>query len=184
MEELIVEGYEFSSKEDATIARSEIQKIELIKERLNYDDIEGLMNVYNKMIDQRIFRTPIGIQFLYQLQNELKRADVEIRQIKMIPIYSIYKGTPIMNSKELKVAKEKKDLNKERIRKFRISIFFNIIFAVMIIIMFLIAVNSKNPNIINYKKVLTNQYSSWEEELTERENVVREKELELKLEKE
>ena len=38
---------------------------------------------------------------------------------------------------------------------------------------------SDNPNILNYKQVLTNQYASWEQNLTERENRIREKEQEL-----
>ena len=45
--------------------------------------------------------------------------------------------------------------------------------------MFLITLKSDNPNILNYKQVLTNQYASWEQNLTERENRIREKEQEL-----
>ena len=48
--------------------------------------------------------------------------------------------------------------------------------------MFVITMKSDNPNILNYKKQILNEYASWEQELTERENRVREKEQELSME--
>ena len=45
--------------------------------------------------------------------------------------------------------------------------------------MFAIASGSDNPNIINYRNVIVNEYVSWEQELTEREKAVRRKEAEL-----
>ena len=47
--------------------------------------------------------------------------------------------------------------------------------------MFTITIRSDNPNILNYKRVITDKYAQWEQELTERENAVRERERELKL---
>lgn len=34
--------------------------------------------------------------------------------------------------------------------------------------MFMIAVNSDNPNILNYETTIINKYASWDQELTER----------------
>ena len=42
-----------------------------------------------------------------------------------------------------------------------------------------IASGSDNPNIINYRNAIVNEYASWEQELTEREKAVRRKEAEL-----
>ena len=38
----------------------------------------------------------------------------------------------------------------------------------------MIAWNSETPNIINYRQAVVNEYSEWEQELTRRENAVRE----------
>jgi hypothetical protein len=46
--------------------------------------------------------------------------------------------------------------------------------------MFIVAKTSDNPNIINYKEALENQYAEWDEALTQREAAVREKEEALK----
>ena len=59
------------------------------------------------------------------------------------------------------------------------AMFGMILLAVLVAGMFLITLKSDNPNILNYKQVLTNQYASWEQNLTERENRIREKEQEL-----
>lgn len=55
------------------------------------------------------------------------------------------------------------------------SVILNILLAMAVAAMFAIAVNGKSPNILNYEKAITNRYASWEQELTERENAVREK---------
>ena len=70
---------------------------------------------------------------------------------------------------------------KEGQGKFRISVLINIILAAMVAAMLMIAVNSKNPNILNYKNRITNEYAAWEQELTEREQAVKQKEAELRM---
>jgi hypothetical protein len=48
--------------------------------------------------------------------------------------------------------------------------------------MFVIAINSNQPNILNYQRVLQNRYAGWEQELTDREQAIRDKERELNIE--
>ena len=48
--------------------------------------------------------------------------------------------------------------------------------VIIIGLLFAITGNSKNENILNYKKLITNQYATWDQELTEREAIIREKE--------
>ena len=42
--------------------------------------------------------------------------------------------------------------------------------------MFYIAYTSEHPNVLNYKRNLVNKYAQWEQELSEREKEIREKE--------
>ena len=62
------------------------------------------------------------------------------------------------------------------------AVVLNVLLAICVLAMFIIALKGETPNIINYKNNIINQYSSWEQELTERENAVREKERELNIE--
>ena len=55
------------------------------------------------------------------------------------------------------------------------------VLCALVIGMFIITFTGDNPNIINYKNALENQYSEWEQELDEREDAIREKEAELNI---
>ena len=60
-----------------------------------------------------------------------------------------------------------------------ISILLNFVLAAAVIAMFWIALSSDQPNILNYETAIRNRYASWEQELTQREQDIRKKELEL-----
>lgn len=51
----------------------------------------------------------------------------------------------------------------------------NIVMVIAIIAMFIITLNSDQPNVLNYERNLQNKYATWEQELTQREQTVREK---------
>jgi hypothetical protein len=57
------------------------------------------------------------------------------------------------------------------------SFLLNIVLAVAVAVMFVLAFSSRHPNILNYERALKNRYAAWEQELTQRELAVREKEL-------
>ena len=62
-----------------------------------------------------------------------------------------------------------------------VSIVLNIALTVAVIIMFWIAKNTEQPNILNYEEAITNRYAAWDQQLTEREAAVRQAERELGL---
>ena len=59
------------------------------------------------------------------------------------------------------------------------SILFNIVLVAVVIAMFIITKNSDSPNILNYERVIQDKYSSWQSELNEKEQEL--KELEWKI---
>ena len=74
---------------------------------------------------------------------------------------------------------QKKQIEKYR-KRFHISLFFAIVFAVAVIGMFAITFMSKdNVTILNYENALIDRYESWESELQEREDAIQQKEAEL-----
>ena len=64
-------------------------------------------------------------------------------------------------------------------KKYEITLFISVILAVSVIGMFIVASTSDSPTIVDYQSKLLNRYASWEQELTEREKAVSEKEQEL-----
>lgn len=179
-QELSIGGYQFYTERDARLAEAELKKIEYLEARMDYSRPEGILSVYVKSIQERIFRTPVGFEYLKKLQEFLKaQPDIRTEAIPDIPLYLNYsgevrtKGEPVRN--RIKTNKEETDKNRNR---FLISLLLNFMLAGAIIAMFAITLNSDNPNILNYKKAITNQYASWEQELSEREQIIREKERE------
>ena len=61
-------------------------------------------------------------------------------------------------------------------KKYKFSLVMNLILLISVVFMFLISATSGHPTILNYEKEIINRYSSWEQELTEREAALREAE--------
>lgn len=183
-EEMLVDGYLFSSSADAEIAREESKKIIYIENRLNYDDEASILVLYKKMLSNRVFVTPIGYAFLKKLQSYLSTSpEISADEILPIPLYTTYSAGLKSDAKEDEVPKAwiKPKEGPDFKGKLGISRWINVLLALLVIIMFVITLNADNPNIINYENALINKYASWEQELSQRESIVREKERELSI---
>lgn len=182
--ELSVGGYQFFTEDDARIAAAELKKIEYLESRIDYSRPESILMVYEKTIHERIFKTPVGLQYLKGLQDFLLgQPEIKPEDVPDIPLYSTFggklreQGSPVKN--RIKASAKDRDMVRSRLL---ISGIFNILLILAMIAMFRISLKSDNPNIINYEKNLTNKYAAWEQELTEREQRIREKERELRIE--
>ena len=71
--DFFAEGYHFGSLEDAEQARTEKKKAEYFEERLNGKNTKNILAVYDKILDERIFETPVGWEYVKQLQQELRQ---------------------------------------------------------------------------------------------------------------
>lgn len=172
----IVGGYCFGTAQDAEMARQEEKKIEYLESHMDYGKTENMLLVYKKAIESRIFSTPIGWEYLKKIQNELNRRDDLKEEVPPIGLYTVFAHR---TADEIKVPapripqkKEKRDIRRGMIA----SVIINVMLAAAVAAMFYIALTSDNPNILNYENNLQNKYAQWEQELTERENAVREKE--------
>ena len=185
-QDLSVGGYLFFTEKDAKLASAERKKIEYLEARIDYSRPESILSVYQNAIQERIFRTPVGFQYLKGLRDFLlEQPDITAQNLPDIPLYCTFsgdvreKGQPARN--RIKPAKNKTEKNKSG---FILSVLLNVLLVLAIAAMFMITLRSDNPNVLNYERVLTDKYASWEQELTERERAVREKELELQIENE
>lgn len=182
-QERSVGGYVFFTDRDAQIARAEEKKIEYLEARIDYSKPESILHVYEKSIQERVFKTPIGLEYLKGLREFLlSQESIDAEKVIDIPLYSSYDVEFRNQTKPVKTKiQPSKKKNAEEQRKFYliISIILNVLLAAAIYAMFLISLNSENPNVLNYEKNLQNRYAEWEQELTEREQAIREKEKEL-----
>lgn len=177
-------GFCFLNGEDAKLAEKERKQIDFIESKMDYSNHEKVLSIYTKLIEENAFKTPNGTIYLKYLQNFLmNKTSIDRARIYAIPVYEpcdkTYKATETVIKKRAQEVKKKEEQKKAD--KYRVSVIINIILVICVLVMFWIATVSDVPNIINYKTALENNYASWEQELTEREQIIREKEKELQI---
>lgn len=193
-----VGGFSFENKDEAEQAKKEIEGIRYIKTKTDMNDPEVILQVYNKMIGQKLFETAVGYSYLKDLQEYLTTIPfIKNEDILPIPVThprleeSLKKQKREIAQKERvravrarqrekNLAKiDRKALETESFGKLKISLCVNAILVVCVVAMFAMALTSDSPTIVDYQSKLLNRYASWEQELTEREKAVSEKEQEL-----
>ena len=61
-------------------------------------------------------------------------------------------------------------------RKYKFSLVTIVVLAIMIGAMFIIALKSNTPNILNYRTEIENEYADWAQQLSEKEEELRQRE--------
>lgn len=182
------EGFAFYTAKDAEMAELERKKIQYLESKMDYSKPEAILRIYEKAIHDRVFKTPVGFIYLKKLQDYLtSQEEISAEQVPPIPLYQSFGGEIREESKpaRTRVQPVDKETTKEKkVSGLAVSVTLNLILSAAIIAMFAITLNASQPNILNYEKVLTNRYASWEEDLTAREQVIREKERELHIDAE
>ena len=171
----IVKGYCFGTAEDAEIARQEVKKIEYLEQHMDLGKTENMLLVYRKAIESRVFVTPIGWEYLKRLQKELNNRDDLAEEVPPVALYTVFAHRVGDNIRipEPRIQEKNKSNTKKGLI---ISVIMNVVLAFAVAFMFYIAFTSDHPNVLNYKRNLENKYAQWEQELSEREKAIREKE--------
>lgn len=176
----LLDNYLFSSAAEFELAQKEKQKVQYLEEHTDYRSLDSVVLLYKKLIDQTVFQTPVGYDYLNKLHYYLVSKGISSETLPGIPVYSMRLSRNVKDS-----GKGSKLVQRQMASKtkwLRISVVINIVLAILVATMFVITLKSDNPNIINYEKALINKYSAWEQEISDREAAVREKEYELNLE--
>lgn len=173
-------GFSFYTENDGRLAEAEQRKIEYLEERIDYTRPESILHVYDKAIQEQLFKTPVGLLYLKKLQDFLlKQPKIEPERVKAIPLYDTYAETQRKTSEPNKPNPQRIRQRERQKAQFQVSVALNVLLVLAVIAMFWISFSSDQPNIFNYERALQDRYASWEQELTAREQAVREKEREL-----
>ena len=178
-ERLVFDGYLYGNEDDVKLAKEEMKTAKFLQSKINYDDIQMTLKIYDKAIKDRIFKTPAGIEFLKVMRYEMIKRGMPTENIQPIPLYLVFSKEPEKRPIRIFQVKERDDNLKEN---FRISLWANIALVILVIGMFLITLFGNNTNIINYRYKIENEYVGWQQELQEREAIIREKEAALGIE--
>ena len=92
-EKLSVGGYLFSTEKDAQLAEAEIKKIEYLEARMDHAQPENILTVYKKLLHERIFKTPIGFQYLKKIRDFLlEQEQINASDVPAISLYVNFGG--------------------------------------------------------------------------------------------
>lgn len=179
-EKRIAGGFLFLTEKEAKLAEVERKKIAYLESKIDYSKPEDILYIYDKTVKENVFSTPVGMIYLKQLQEFLLNQEgIDPASVAAIPLNHTYQEYgKAQSAKERMQEKHEQEMGAKK-SQLAVSVILNMLLVVAMIAMFVISLNSDSPNIINYKRVITDQYATWEQELTERENAVREKEREL-----
>lgn len=191
MDKYILNGHSFDTLEEYEQAKREKKGIAFVCSQMDLADINKVKSVYEEISKQNIFKTSIGIEFLNKLKEIIDEKSPntdasEPEDIVPIPDSVVPHDTeagPVTTDtvpeqrRELlttKHSKKQSDKNLKLKEKLFTSIILNIIMAIIIAVMMYIASTSNSVTIINYENKLQDKYSSWAEELKNKEEQLRE----------
>ena len=181
-DKFIVGGYEFLSENDAQKAAMDLSKIKLLEQRVKASRPADIKAVYEKSIENKIFKTPIGWGYLVGLRDKLLQSGYTDEDLTPIPLNVSMTRRSAMEGINVKQRIIPAEPKKKSEFKTIFSIILNIVLLILVGLMFYVATTGESDNIINYRKNIINRYSSWEEDLTNREKDVREAEKKLGIE--
>lgn len=177
-EDLIVDGFLFGTASDSKLAKEEAEKIEYLDANMNYANIAKVAQLYDKALDSKMFKTPVGWSYLNKLKRILLENGYIEDEIRAIPVNAVFARTEESDSlvERIRPKKRKPDPYKN---KFSFAVVVIIGLLIAIIAMFVITMTAETPNMINYRNAIVNEYAGWEQDIKEREDAVRLKEREL-----
>jgi len=164
----IVDGYIFSNEKEAELARKELATIKYLKEMNNMNNPKVMFQVYEKMVKQKLFVTPVGIDYLKNIRRQLllhyKKDD-----ILPIPVLNADDAPDVSTINIRKTMLEYNDIGNNYRHKLKISIIVNVMLALALAAMIFIVSTTKSAHILNYENIIIDRYEQWEQELNERE---------------
>mgnify|MGYP000037845545 CR=1 FL=1 len=187
-------GFVFRTKNEAELAQREIEGTKYLRQKLDMENPNAVFSIYQNLIEQDLFETPVGYCFLKELRDYLLMIPaISNEEVLAIPIrYPQTEEEEKKQKKEQKKEEQRKERQREKEKaknkkeqkkegknyKGRCQFFMvtSLILLISVVSMMLLAATSDNVNILNYENKLIDKYSSWEQELEEREQAVKEQE--------
>ena len=176
-------GYIFNDEESARKAAKELKTVDYILGQIKEADEKTVLQIYKKLLNQRLFSTEIGLGFLSQLRQNLIAsglfAEDEVEDVYTIGEQELKEESDNQgddssekennrvtsksgNSPELKQIRKLKIINS-------VLIVISLTLLLCVIGMFYVSSTINSPTILNYEETITDQYSTWKQELDEKE---------------
>lgn len=171
---VMVNGFSFASEAEGRQAEKEAEGIRYIAGKTDMENPERVLHIYNKMVQEELFETVVGLAYLKELQEYLQSLPY-IGKDEILPITvdhptlkESYGGTTREQTRKKPKGSASARNVDYRVR-YRIARMLCIVLAVCVVAMFAITATTNSTNILNYEQQIIDRYEAWEQELSERE---------------
>ena len=168
-EQRIVQGYIFASNNEYERAKKEQEVIAYIRANSDLTKLKIAIKVYSNLVEKKTFDTIIGYRFLDELRQMIIKQNNALEE--HLPYIGVKEQVTLVKERKVDGDEGKRykrlydDLRAKQV-KWRI---INISLLIAIIAMFIFSYLSPNTNDKAYENEILNKYSSWKQELQEKE---------------
>ena len=109
-------GFVFRTKKEAELAQREIEGTKYLRQKLDMENPNAVFSIYQNLIEQDLFETPVGYCFLKELRDYLLMIPaISNEEVLAIPIrYPQTEEEEKKQKKEQKKEEQRKERQKEK----------------------------------------------------------------------
>ena len=167
------QGHTFDDEKSLIAAKKEAEAIEYLRSKTDFNNMNNLRKLYDRILDRNMMETVVGIEFLKEIRGTLINSGMfkenQLRPVPLLPeVKKLKKRKEIQKRSREMTLLERSERKNTRLK---IICFFLI---VLVIGMFAISLTgTRSPWALRYEEQLLDKYASWADELQEKENYLR-----------
>ena len=168
-----LKGHTFDDEKEYIKAGKEAEAIEYLRAKTDFQNLNQILKLYDRILDRDMMETIIGIEFLREIRTKLVESGMfKDEQIRPVP------ELPETRKRKRRIEERKKSRERtllEQVKRqnviLRILCFF---LAFLVVAMFVITLTGKrSPLALRYEEQILNKYASWAEDLSDKEEALR-----------
>lgn len=168
-----LKGHTFDDEKEYIKAGKEAEAIEYLRVKTDFQNLNQVLKLYDRILDRDMMETIIGIEFLREIRTKLVESGMfKDEQIRPVP------ELPETRKRKRRMEERKKSRERtllEQVKRqnviLRILCFF---LAFLVVAMFVITLTGKrSPLALRYEEQILNKYASWAEDLSDKEEALR-----------
>lgn len=185
----VVQGFEFENEQEYEMALKDAEMFDILWDKIKNSDGQFAIELYESLLSSDKIKTVVGMYNVKMLQNYLIRhgyvAEREIKpivgfvgkKVSTVDALKSYEYTYKMKYLMGQKINDKLEKYKSTVAALKIAV---LILTIVIVVMFVVQTNGGNANYASAKEAVTDEYASWEQELSDREEEVKKREEEIK----
>ncbi|BBF42027.1 hypothetical protein lbkm_0709 [Lachnospiraceae bacterium KM106-2] len=180
--EKTVQGFLFETQSDYENAKKEYEVVTYLKANTDFSNVKVIYKLYEKLLEKDTFQTVIGYKFLSEIREQILESNEEFERI--------LKPVPVKKSNVVSKKKKKKRVNPEVEGKYKLlyenmkekrtrTKIVNFFLIGIILAMIVITFTSNHASTEKLETALQNKYSTWQDELNQKEKQLDQREAQL-----